>query len=65
MMTAIFNAINGPPGSWGDGSCVIISVTQQDEGDDEGPPKAGSDQWIPYIETEYLIRYRVPIPTLS
>lgn len=65
MTSALFSALNGPPGVWGNGTCSIISVTQHDEGDDVGRPFAASDQWIPYIESEYLVRYRVPNPTLS
>ena len=65
ITSALFNGINGVPGVWGNGSCVILSVTQQDESDENEPPKAGTDQWQYSIVSEYLVRYRVPIPTLS
>lgn len=65
VTNALFNAINGPPGAWGDGTCSIVSVTQQDESDEDIPPKTGTDQWIYAIDSEYLIKYRVAIPTLT
>jgi hypothetical protein len=65
ILEAIFNGLNGVPGVWGDGSCVILSVVQADESDLDEPPKAGSDQWTYHSFCEYMIKYRVAIPTLS
>lgn len=62
---ALWNAIDGEPDSWGDGSCVITSVSHQDEQDLHTPPKAGTDQWTYRIVSDYLIRHRTGFPTLS
>lgn len=62
---AIFNAINGVPGVWGTGGTAIVSVTHQGDSDEEDPLKDSSDNWKYSIESEYLIKYRIPIPTLS
>jgi hypothetical protein len=56
----IFNGLNGVPGVWGNGTCTILSVVQQDE-----PPRAGTDQWLYHTTAEYAIKYRVSIPTLA
>ena len=64
MALAIWNAIDGPPGTWGDGTCKIMSVSHQEDSDNDEQPKAATDQWLYIIESEYLIRYRVAIPTL-
>ena len=65
LMLALFNALNGAPGEWGNGTCAIMSVTHQDSSDEDVPPRAGTDLWQPTIVDEYLIRYRIPLPTLS
>jgi hypothetical protein len=64
---AMWNGIDGAglEQTWGDGSCVIMSVVQQDESDEPAQPKDGSDQWIYGVRSEYAIKYRVTIPTLS
>lgn len=65
ILEAIFNGINGVPGVWGDGTCVILSCVQSDEMDLDEPPKTGSDQWLYHSFCEYMIKYRVALPTLS
>lgn len=62
---AWWNAIDGLPGQWGDGSCVIMSISHQDEQDLHQPPKAGSDQWTYHIQSEYAVKFRTGLPTLS
>lgn len=62
---AVRNGIDGTPGTWGDGTCQIISVVQQEDTDMDEPPKAGSDQVLYRTMSEYVVRYRVSIPTLS
>lgn len=62
---ALWNGIDGPPGQWGDGSCVIMSVVQQDDADMPSIPKAGTDQYLYDVMQEYNIKYRVAIPTLT
>lgn len=62
---AVWNALDGEPGGWGNGTCQILSVTHQDEQDQHIPPRAGSDQWIYRIVSDYLVRYRTGFPTLS
>jgi hypothetical protein len=51
-----------PVGTWGDGTCIIMSVSHQDETDQPEEPQAGSDQWTYQIVSEYQVKYRVPIP---
>lgn len=65
ILEAIRNGIDGLPGVWGNGTCQIMSVVQQDDIDADEPPKAGSDQWLYHSLTEYSVKYRVAIPTLS
>ena len=66
MTLAVWNGIGGPPiNPWGDGSIEVLSVTQHDEHDLPEPPKAGSDQWTYQIVSEYQIKHRVAIPTLT
>jgi hypothetical protein len=50
---------------WGDGSVVIMSCIQQDDVDLDEAPEAGSDQVTYHSLTEYSVKYRVSIPTLS
>jgi hypothetical protein len=57
LALALFDALNGPPGTWGDGSCVVNSVTHQDDTDTAEPAKTGSDLWVHSRESEYLIKY--------
>lgn len=65
IVEAIWNAIDGVPGAWGDGTCVIMSVVHQDDTDLPSTPKAGSDQPIFSVISEYNIKYRVAIPSLT
>ena len=66
LIEAVWNGIDGlPVNPWGDGTCVIMSVVQQDDSDADEPPKAGTDQPIYHSMSEYNIKYRVVIPTLS
>jgi len=58
-VAAIYDAINGVPGVWGDGSCTIMSVVHQGDSDMDEPPKAGSDQWLYRTTSEYRIQYRL------
>ena len=62
---ALWNGIDGVPGVWGNGTCVIMAVAQQDETDLDEPPRAASDQWMYHTTTDYWIQYRVALPTLS
>ena len=62
---AVWNAIDGPPGTWGDGSVAIMSVSHQDEQDDHQPPKAGTDQWTYRITSDYAVKFRTGFPTLT
>ncbi len=64
IIEAVWNAIDGPPGTWGDGTCLIMSVVQQDDIDASEKPEAGSDQWLYHLIQEYNVKYRVAIPTL-
>ena len=65
ITAAVWNALDGIPGAWGDGSCVIMSVSHQDETDDHIPPRAGTDQWIYRISSDYRVQYRTGLPTLQ
>lgn len=67
LVEAIFNGFDGTPveDSWGNGTCQIVAVTQQNESDEPIAPKAGTDQWIYRISVEYRVMYRVSVPTLS
>lgn len=51
-----------PIGTWGDGTCQIMSVSHADESDQPEEPKAGSDQWTQQVVTEIQVKYRIPIP---
>lgn len=62
---ALWDALDGEPDSWGDGTCAIKSVSHQDEQDLHQPPRAGSDQWIYRIVSDYRVEYRTGLPTLS
>lgn len=66
-LEAIRNMFDGAglPQTWGDGSVVIMSSIQQDDTDLDEPPEAGSDQVTYHSLTEYSVKYRVSIPTLS
>jgi len=62
---ALWNGIDGPPNTaWGDGTCIIMSVVQQDDADMPAKPMAGTDQWLYDVMQEYNIKYRVAIPSL-
>ena len=65
IIEAIWNAIDGTPGQWGNGTCVIVSVVQQDDSDASEKPQAGTDQPLFRVIQEYNVKYRVAIPTLS
>lgn len=45
--------------TWGDGSVTIVSVVQRDESDQPEPPKAGRDEWIRQIVSEFSMQYRI------
>lgn len=60
-MAAIYDAINGVPGTWGDGSCVIMSVVHQGDTDSDESPKAGTDQWLYHSLSEYMVQYRLSL----
>ena len=62
---AAWNGIDGPPGTWGDGTCVIVSVVQQEGGDMDEPPVAKTDQVLYHEMDNYRIMYRVSLPTLN
>lgn len=62
---AIWNALDGIPGKWGNGTCVILAVAHDDEIDLAEPPKAGSDQWVYRMSSPYIVRYRTGFPTLA
>jgi len=64
IVEAIANELDGIPGVWGDGTCIITSVVQQNETDEFIPPGGGSDKWIYHIDAEYAVRYRVSLPAL-
>jgi hypothetical protein len=66
ILEAVRQAIAGPPvNPWGDGSCNIMSVVQQPDVEMPYRPKAGADQWVYQMISEYRIQYRVSIPSLS
>jgi hypothetical protein len=65
LVEALWNGIDGIPGQWGNGSCQIMSVVQQDDTDEPIAPKTKSDQWVYRVNQEYAVKYRVTIPTLS
>lgn len=62
---AVWNALDGIPDAWGNGTCRILSVTHQDEQDNHSPPRTGRDQWLYRIDSEYAVKYRTGFPTLS
>jgi hypothetical protein len=65
ITTAAWNALDGLTDTWGNGTCVIMSVSQGDESDQHSAPRAGSDQWTYRITTDYRVRYRTGFPTLA
>ncbi len=65
IVEAAWSAVDIVPTVWGDGSCEIIGVVQQDDSDDSSPPKAGSDQWVYRVNSEYDVKYRVTLPSLA
>lgn len=65
ITTAIWNALDGIPDAWGNGTCLILSCTHQDESDEHEPPRAGTDQWVYHITTAFQVKYRTGFPTLS
>jgi len=62
IVEVIWNAIDGPPGVWGNGTCTIVNVTHQDDIDASERPQAGSDKWLNHVIQEYSVMYRVNIP---
>ena len=58
-LKAIYDSINGVPGVWGDGSCVIMAVVHQNDTDADEPPKAGTDQVLYHSLSEYMVQYRL------
>ncbi len=64
LIEAVWSGLDGVPTTWGDGSCEIISVVQQDDDDEPIRPQAGSDQWIYRVNQTYQVMYRVLIPDL-
>ncbi len=65
IIGAIRLAMAVPSGTWGDGSCVIMSVVVPDSLDLPEQPRAGSDQWIYHVVQELHVKYRVPLPSGS
>jgi hypothetical protein len=65
IVETIRNAIDGIPGVWGNGGCVIVSVVSQGDSDADEEPKTGTDEWLRHVIAEYSVKYRVGIPTLS
>lgn len=65
IIEALRNGIDGTPDEWGDGSLVIMSVVEQDDDDEFQKADAGTDQPNFQRSTEYAIKYRVTIPTLT
>ena len=44
------------------GGLQFIYSLCNDEKDIPQPPKAGTDQWVYQIQTDYLIRHRITLP---
>jgi hypothetical protein len=65
ILEAVRQSIDGIPGTWGDGSCVIMSSVSGAESDEAIPPQAATDQWIYKASIDYGVKYRVAIPTLT
>lgn len=67
ITSAVFNALDGlcNDSSWGDGSAVIMSCTQQEEVDLPEQVGIGTDLWLHRIQSDYQIKYRVSIPAHS
>lgn len=65
LIEAIENGIGGPPGTWGNGTCVIMSCVHQNELDADEEPEGGNDKPIYRTIAEYNVQYRVMVPTLS
>jgi hypothetical protein len=65
LTTALWEALDGVPDTWGNGTLDVMSVSQGDESDEHEPPRAGSDQWTYHISTDYRVRYRTGFPTLA
>jgi Protein of unknown function (DUF3168) len=67
IIEAIRNGIDGAglQSTWGNGTVEIMSCIQQQDVDLDEEPQAGSDQWLYHVVSEYQIRYRVVIPTLT
>ncbi len=64
-LEATWNALDGLPQTWGDGTCQIFGIVQQDDIDASEQPRAGTDQWLYHLIQEYSVKYRVAVPTLS
>lgn len=62
---AIRNLFDGTPQVWGNGTVKVMSAIQEDEVDLPEEPRAGSDQWTYQIASDYSIKHRVSLPTLS
>lgn len=65
ITSALWNDLDGVPNTWGNGTCDVIACTQQDESDEHLPPKAGSDEWVYHITSQYDVKYRTGLPTLA
>jgi hypothetical protein len=67
IIQAIGNGIDtaGWSNIWGNGSVIIITCIQQDDTDLDEEPKAGTDQVLYHTVTEFSVKFRIPIPTLS
>ena len=64
LIESVWNGLDGPGAMWGNGTCQIVSITQQDDNDNPIPPKAGTDQWIYRVDQVYRVMYRVALPNL-
>jgi hypothetical protein len=61
----IRDMLDGTPQAWGNDTVKIMGVYQEDEIDLPEQPRSGSDQWTYQIASDYSIKHRVSIPTLS
>ncbi len=63
---AVCNALDGVPvNPWGTGYIVIMSVVHKDEQDLPAEPRSGSDQWLYQVPSDYSIKHRCAIPSLT
>lgn len=61
----IRNMFDGIQPVWGNGTLIVTGCYQEDEVDLPEQPRAGSDQWTYQIASDYSIKHRVSLPTLS